>query len=255
MYFVFAKIFLRYFIIASIFYLFFWVFQKRKGQHRKIQNVPPDPKRMRSEFLWSVSSCGVFTLTSFLVGYLKIKGLSSIYINISAFGWIYFILSVPLLMLIIDSYAYWIHRFLHLPGVYQTIHKIHHDSIDPSPWATFCVHPVEAIMRASFVVLLSCIIPLHPLAITIVLFIRTIAQSINHLGYEFFPVWFSQNWLGRWFSTSTYHNMHHTHIDCHFSVFFNWWDRLMGTHHPDYDNLFIEVTTRQPSDALNYDRS
>ena len=43
---------------------------------------------------------------------------------------------------------YWMHRFMHLPGIFKAVHKVHHLSHNPSPWAAFSFHPLEAIIEA-----------------------------------------------------------------------------------------------------------
>ena len=62
---------------------------------------------------------------------------------------------------------------------------------------------------------------------------------ISHLGYEFYP-----SWIARWFITSTHHNMHHTNARGHFMLYFNIWDRLMGTNEGGYEAAVREINAR-----------
>ena len=41
--------------------------------------------------------------------------------------------------------------------------------------------------------------------------------------------------LLKWISTTTHHDMHHgTSFNHNYGFYFTWWDKLMGTEHPDY---------------------
>jgi sterol desaturase/sphingolipid hydroxylase (fatty acid hydroxylase superfamily) len=40
------------------------------------------------------------------------------------------------------------------------------------------------------------------------------------------------------------HNMHHEHIHYNFALYFTFWDRWMGTMHPDYEEVLEELTAQ-----------
>ena len=52
------------------------------------------------------------------------------------------------------------------------------------------------------------------------------------------------SWLGKFFSTPTNHIQHHDSFKGNFGLYFNLWDRWMGTNHPDYEKRVREVTSR-----------
>ena len=62
-------------------------------------------------------------------------------------GFSYFIFSTFLLMMIHDIYFYLTHRAMHNKKIYSVIHSIHHKSNNPTPWAAFSFHPIEAIIQ------------------------------------------------------------------------------------------------------------
>ena len=66
----------------------------------------------------------------------------------------------------------------------------------------------------------------------------------GHTGYEYFPSWLMKSWLGKILNTPTNHVQHHEKMRGNYGLYFNYWDRLMGTNHPDYEARFHEVTTR-----------
>lgn len=40
--------------------------------------------------------------------------------------------------------------------------------------------------------------------------------------------------------------MHHKYFNCNYGLYFNIWDRIMGTNHENYFDTFREVTHREP---------
>ena len=71
--------------------------------------------------------------------------------------------------------------------LFRHTHKLHHLSTDPTPFATNSVHALEAVMDIGFIVIACFFIPLHPIALFIVLSIAFIWSTIGHLGYEILP--------------------------------------------------------------------
>lgn len=50
-------------------------------------------------------------------------------------------------------------------------------------------------------------------------------------------------------NTPTNHVMHHERMRGNYGLYFNIWDRLMGTNHPEYEARFREVTSRPAAAA------
>jgi lathosterol oxidase len=65
---------------------------------------------------------------------------------------------------------------------------------------------------------------------------------LGHCGYEIFPRWFLGSGAGRFLNTPTHHAMHHEKVGANYGLYFNVWDRLLGTNHPDYERRFAKVT-------------
>ena len=72
---------------------------------------------------------------------------------------------------------------------------------------------------------------------------------LGHTGYECFPPWLMDSWLGKLLNTPTNHVQHHEKLRCNYGLYLNLWDRLMGTNHRDYESRFREVTTRAAQGA------
>ena len=99
--------------------------------------------------------------------------------------------------------------------------------------------PLEAVVEVAWVAPVALLLPIHPGAFAIYIVILTVLNVISHLGYEFYPPW-----IARWFITSTHHNMHHTNARGHFMLYFNIWDRLMGTNEADYEDEIEKISAR-----------
>lgn len=85
------------------------------------------------------------------------------------------------------------------------------------------------------------VIPMHSSTIIIFALISFSLNIIGHSGYEFFPKGFATSPFTRIKSCATFHYLHHKNGNYNLSLFFNYWDRLMGTIHPDYEK-FCEQT-------------
>ncbi|MCU0534538.1 MAG: sterol desaturase family protein [Hydrococcus sp. Prado102] len=247
----FVYAFTAYFRYAILGFLIFWIAFKDRLVHFRIQPRP----RTKSQVIFREIGYNFLTffaigISSWIVDTTLLNGRYGLFYNnsykyISDYGWIYFILSVFLLLVFEDTYFYWAHRFLHLPKVYNRIHKIHHYSVDPNPFTTYSFHPLEAAILFFGQVLATSIIPVHDLAVSIWLLLTLLNSIIIHLGYEIYPRWFTQSWLTNWKTPSTHHNMHHEKFHGNYGLIFTWWDKLMRTEFSDYQAKLEFVQKRK----------
>jgi len=237
--------FLRYFIPAAIAFILFWIILKKRLAHRFIQKSYPKKSKLWFEFKYSLSTVIIFALVGLSIVTAKNLGYLQIYPNIEEFGWAYFFASLCIMIVFHDFYFYWTHRWMHHPKVYRYVHKIHHMSTNPSPWAAYSFHPFEAIVQALVLPILLFVLPLHVLTIFIFLIYMILRNVMGHLGYELFPKGFTKNkWL-KWHTTTTHHSMHHQFFNCNYGLYFSLWDNWMKTEHKDYDKNFDTITSSQ----------
>jgi sterol desaturase/sphingolipid hydroxylase (fatty acid hydroxylase superfamily) len=52
-----------------------------------------------------------------------------------------------------------------------------------------------------------------------------------------------------WLNNATYHNIHHSRVGCNFGGWFTYWDRLMGTGDPGYDEAFTRLVEQRSAAA------
>lgn len=235
---------LRYSLLAGGLFLIFFVWKRRQWFYKKIQLRTPQKSKIRHEILWSASSILIFTTIGSITHYLFLNGYTELYTDIDERGWGYLALSTVGLILWHDFYFYWTHRAMHHKAIFPYVHKVHHISNDPTPWAAFSFHPLEAIVQAGFIHIAIFTVALHPVALLIMALYQMTLNVFGHLGFEVLPKGFATGKVTKWHNTSTHHNMHHSKVNCNYGLYFNIWDRLMGTNHKDYEKTFDEVKAR-----------
>ena len=218
-----------YMVFASFFYWLFYLWKADTYKNYKIQQTEADPAQLKKELLYGFISLIIFTATGFIVFLLYGHGYTKIYFNIYNYSFFYLVASFILMIILHDMYFYWTHRLLHLPGWYQKIHFIHHQSTNPSPFTSLSFHPAEAIIQAAILPLIVVIIPAHPFSLFIFLIFMAYKNVRGHAGYEFTSATVRQKkrkWLQ---SYSIDHNKHHLYGRGNYGLYFTIWDRLMHT--------------------------
>lgn len=235
----------RYVILAGIAYAVFYILWKEKWTHKKIQERFAGKERIWFEIKNSLLNMLIFVVVGLFISVLNKMGYTHFYRDIADYGWGYFILSIVIMVFLHDTYFYWAHRLMHHPKIYKYAHQIHHQSINPTPWAAFSFHPIEGFIEAGIVPIIVLIMPVHGLALFIFLLFSTVLNVLGHLGFEIYPKGFTKNkWLW-WNNTSTHHNMHHSLFNCNYGLYFNFWDRLMGTNHKLYHETFERISAQK----------
>ena len=240
----------RYYLLGGLVFLLFYVVLKNKIVHKKIQLLFPK----KSDYLREI---GYSTLTMLMFAFIPIffiynpavKIYTTLYPNMSDYGWVYYFAAFPIMFVIHDTYFYWTHRMMHHPRLFSVFHRVHHLSNNPSPWASYAFAPAEAVVEAGIFPLAVLVMPIHPLAFTLFMLWQIFFNVIGNNGYEYHPRWLMDTWLGKFLNTPTNHVMHHEKMRGNYGLYFNVWDRLMGTNHPDYESRFRTVTSRPKTEA------
>lgn len=225
-----TAIFVRYFVLAGVAYFVLYLWKRRQFAGKKIQRKNATASSVRIEILYSSLTLVIYCATSWVIFELQKRGLTRIYSGIHQYGISYFVLSVIIMVVLHDTYFYWVHRLMHLPRVFKWVHQTHHRSDNPTPWAAFAFHPWEAVLSVGIIPLIVFVIPCHPFALFSFLTYMTLINVMGHLGYELFPVRFTRSRIGKWHNTSTNHNIHHQSSRSNFGLYFTFWDLLMKTY-------------------------
>ncbi len=215
-------------------YLVFHVLLKRWLAGRQIQQRQPSRAAIRRDILYSLSSVVVFALVGVLSRQLALHGWTKLYFRVDRYGWPYFWFSLVALIVLHDTWFYWTHRLMHWRRLFPIMHRVHHLSHTPTPWSALAFHPTEALVQALVFPLAAMLLPLHPSVALLWLIYMIVINAWGHLGFELLPAGFRRHPVFRWHNTTTHHDMHHRHVNGNYSLYFNFWDRVMRTNHPDY---------------------
>lgn len=225
----FSAILFRYFIAAGAFYGYFYVIKSFKYRNERLSKVALSNSQLRREILWSVTSSVVFAVAGAFTYWLWQQGYTAVYLDAGHYGYWYLPASLAVAMLIHETYYYWIHRWMHKPGVFKVVHKVHHDSLSPTPWTAFSFHPWESLLEAIILPLILIVVPMHPLVISFYLLIMTVSSVINHLNIEVYPNKLRKSRVGKLIIGATHHHLHHKEFRTNYGLYFTFWDKWMNT--------------------------
>lgn len=236
---------LRYFLFAGIPFLLFYYLYPNKFSKNKIQARFAKNKDFIREILHSLQTMGIIAGMGLLIIHSPLSEYTLFYRDLNAYPLWWIPMSIFLALVVHDTYFYWMHRTVHHPSLFKTIHLEHHKSTNPSPWASYSFHFTEGVLESIIAPILLFFIPMHPLAL---LLFTTASFSMNvygHLGFEITPKWFRHSFLFEIMNTSTHHNLHHEKFKGNYGLYFRIWDRIMGTEHPDYVKNFDAIQLRR----------
>lgn len=237
--------FLRYAVIAGIATALFYGIFKKKKFHLKIQQKYPKMSKVWEEVKHSSVTALIFGFLAVIINWMTDMGWTQVYTDFSEYGIFYAVFSFVVLAFVHDAYFYWMHYAMHKVKPLMKFHAIHHKSHNPTPWAAMAFHPVEAVTEFAIFPLVVMVMPFHPIVLVLFGLFSFVFNVIGHLGFEVFPKGTTRHPIGRWFNTSTHHNMHHKNGNANFGLYFNIWDTIMGTNHKNYLAKFDEVVNRE----------
>ncbi|MEZ0223108.1 MAG: sterol desaturase family protein [Alphaproteobacteria bacterium] len=241
--FVYTALCARYLVISGVPYALAWRIFEKKMSHRRIQATSKaKPLRIGFEILWSCSSFLVFAIEAGIVYALYIHGHTRLVTSWSDLPvWLH-VAEFVLLFVIHDAYFYWMHRLLHHRTLFRHVHYVHHQSVNPTPFAAFAFHPVEAFLETAFLIPILLWCPLYIGTLIGFLFLSHLFNVIGHLGYELFPQSSRKSPFFSWITTSTHHNLHHQHVLSNYGLYWKIWDQWGGTMNPKTEVEFMKVT-------------
>lgn len=212
---------------------YYWRYYERRrsfDEQRRVQKLrSPSKGQILREIRLSLVTCVIFALMGTVLWRMFRAGETSIYLKFADYPLWYLPVSFLLCLLIHDTYFYWTHRLMHTRALFKYTHAGHHQSITPTPWAIYAFQPAEAVIQYLGIMGLVIFLPLHPVVFFAFLFYDTQVNTAGHCGFEVVPRWIVQSRWYRGFNTVTHHDAHHTNYRKNFGLFFNVWDRLMGT--------------------------
>ena len=76
-----------------------------------------------------------------------------------------------------------IHRLIHTPFLYKWVHSVHHNSVNPSPWSSLSMHPVEGFLYHA-VAFWHLVIPSNPILALYQLHLAGFGAVNGHIGFD-----------------------------------------------------------------------
>lgn len=240
---VFAFDFGRYLVAAALVTAIVWALRRTPLRTRKIQPREATTADRRREVAQSVQTVGVYTFVSAFIIWGVDAGVLHRFEG--SYGWAGDLALLAAIVVAHDAYFYWVHRAMHHPALFKTFHRAHHRSITPTPWAAYSFAIPEAFVMIAFVpIWLFFVATPGWVMLTWILF-QILRNAMGHAGFELHPRWWLSSPLTRWINTTTHHDLHHSGgFNRNYGLYFTWWDKMMGTEHPQYAARFAEVVAR-----------
>ncbi|MEI9404804.1 sterol desaturase family protein [Mesorhizobium argentiipisi] len=132
-------------------------------------------------------------------------------------------LAIPMIH---ETHFFCIHWLIHRAPLYKWVHSVHHNSVNPSPWSSLSMHPVEHLLYWSDV-LIHLVLPSHPLLVLYHLQVTGTGAIVGHIGFDKIEIG-DERGMG----THAYaHYLHHKYFEVNYSDGVMPFDRWFGTWH------------------------
>jgi Delta7-sterol 5-desaturase len=243
----FGIILTRYFVLAGGIHLFlygtFRQFSENSDHHdTQINRLPPPWKSIKRDIKLSILSSIVFALAAATIVCAYDLGITRLYADVDRYPLWYLGISYVIVIVLQDTYFYFLHRLFHHPLLFRWWHQGHHRSSHPTSWTSFAFDPPEAIVQSLFLVAIVFMVPLHLITVIAVLVTMTVWAVVNHLGLDKLPTNFPHHWCSRWFTGPAHHAIHHRQYALHYGLYFTFWDKQFGTEAPQYEQEFVDIS-------------
>lgn len=96
---------------------------------------------------------------------------------------VYLALLVLAAPMIHETHFFFLHRAIHWGPLYRLVHSVHHNSVNPSPWSSLSMHPVEGFLYHA-VALWHLVIPSNPIVAMFQLHLAGFGAVNGHIGFD-----------------------------------------------------------------------
>jgi sterol desaturase/sphingolipid hydroxylase (fatty acid hydroxylase superfamily)/protein-tyrosine-phosphatase len=134
--------------------------------------------------------------------------------------------------LALDAATYLVHRILHRVPWLWRVHLTHHTDAAVDATTAFRQHPVEGVLRFSFIAATAWLLALPPAAIALYRLFGALNSVLEHSNIRF-PPWFDRILVTFWVSPDmhkVHHSRHRPETDSNYANLFSFFDRLFGTY-------------------------
>lgn len=139
---------------------------------------------------------------------------------------VYLVCLALVMPIIHETHFFLIHRLIHTPFLYKHVHSIHHNSVNPSPYSSLSMHPVELVLYLGMA-LWHLIIPSNPILALYQLHRAGFGAIPGHIGFDKIEV--GEN--GGVDTHAYIHYLHHKYFEVNYGDGLVPFDRWFGTFH------------------------
>jgi ring-1,2-phenylacetyl-CoA epoxidase subunit PaaE len=233
-----------YTVVGIIFLLLWVVFAKRLRRFRIQLTKRAGWEQIKEELINGMYSLFIGGITAPIIFYFSSQGWVKIYLDTGRYGIWYELLIIGVIIIISDTWFYWVHRLLHHPKLYRYFHAVHHESLDTTPFTSFSFHAFETFIINFWIFIAIFIFPISLGAIGVAQILGLLNNIKSHMGYEFYPKWFEKTPL-KFLINSTHHNQHHTRYNGNYGLFFTFWDQWFGTEFDNFESYTQQIKERK----------
>lgn len=234
----------RYVIFTLAVWLVLWVLLRPVLKARKIREETPPARQMLTELMFSLRSMVIFATGGVALAFMYRAGLYPLSELANAWGPVWFGVSIVAGVVGLDAWFYWTHRLMHDPRLFRRFHRRHHRSNNPSPFTAYSFDVAEALTLFGFVVVWPAIFPMPDNSMQWVMLYQIVTNTLLHSGYELMPARRDGKPMLDFIVTTTHHDLHHAQAGWNYAAWFTWWDRWMGTEHPEYLQRYARAAWR-----------
>ncbi len=182
-------------LIAVILWYFAFEFRLyiRRAQDIRFKYNDKFPADRKSKRFWFESQNMENFLRTILSGVPIWTGIQIVVLYAFANGWgatldiqedWVLIMGLALIVPVIHEFHFYcIHRLIHHPVLYKWVHSVHHKSVNPSPWSSLSMHPVEHLLYFS-AAFYHLILPSHPMLAIYQIHIAGFGAVPGHIGFH-----------------------------------------------------------------------
>jgi Delta7-sterol 5-desaturase len=220
---VFASVFLSFILLYTFFAGISWWLSRKLLPTWRI-GAPVDarherPGQIAKEIRWSLVSIAIFAGYSVLTVEMFRAGLVSVEWEPSALRTA---VDIAILFAWNELHFFACHRLLHTKWLYQHVHRIHHESIIPTPFSTYSFHWGESFLLGSVMVIAMLLRTFSIWALMALPVFSILFNTIGHWNYNLLAG------TGRR-SASVEHGQHHRRVGGNYGFYLPYLDRMFQT--------------------------
>ena len=139
---------------------------------------------------------------------------------------VYLVCLMLVLPILHETHFFIIHRLIHTPFLYKHVHSVHHNSVNPSPFSSLSMHPVELLLYLGMA-FWHLIIPSNPILALYQLHRAGFGAIPGHIGFDKIEV-------GENSGVDTHafiHYLHHKYFEVNYGDGLIPYDKWFGTFH------------------------